>query len=546
MNTKLKKIAAILLAIVIVVALVPGQFSAKGAEEERYSIMLDDQQYAKVGDRLTVKPKLYRADSNGSFSEIEIDESVFSFSWKKGIWSEENNEYVYGDILSTDVDFVIDSVDESDICTDEVYVAFRCVVSKDGKEVASDEFVINPWEEGYSAKVNPVFANEGDSVTFTVDIYDKNNEKIPEDDAYWGKHELVWYKCTYEKNSYTPQFEELGKGKSYTTIVKAEDIYHVDNNIFTEFSCQIMEGDIVAISGGSYIYQKGESFRAEQIKCTAQVGDKVILTANIYNMETEERIIPSECGLEVKWRKISYDSSTWDKQVEILGTGDTCEIASITEEDFSGLVSYEYELYKNDKKLAFGYVSLVKGENQQPSESTTEETTTSQTSEETTTPQTSEETTTPQTSEETTTPQPSEETTSEKLQETDPGVQTTTKVSDTQQTTVSTSQTDKNGTAISAPGKVKNFKVKKQKNRKLKLTWKKMKKVSGYQVFYTTNKKFTKGVKKVRVKANAKGITIRKLKKKKTYYIKMRAYNKVGKRIRYGAWTKTKKVKLKK
>lgn len=527
MKTKLKKVAAMLLMVVMVATLAQGQLSARGAEEERYSVMLEDQQYAKIGDSLTVRPKLYRADSNGNFSEIEIDNSVYSFSWSKGIWSEEKQEYIYGDILSTEVDFVIGSVKEGDICTQEIYVTFRCIVSKDGKEIASDEFVINPWEKGYSVKVNPVFANEGDTVTFIAEIYDHNNEKVPEEDSYWGTHEFVWYKCVYEKNSFTPQFEELGKGKLFTTVVKAEDIYHVDNDVFTEYSCQIKEEDLVVISGGTHIYQKGESFRAEQIKCMAQVGEKATLTANIYDMETEKQINPSEYGLEIEWKKTTYIMPSWESQTVSLGKGETCEISVVTEDDFSGLVNYSYELYKDERLLGSGYVTLIKEEGQQPHETTS-----------------GNENTDP--SVETTTPEKPVETTTERPQETESGVLVTTKVSETQQTTVSPSNTDKNRVSISAPGKVKKFKVKKQKSRKLKLTWKKMKKVSGYQVFYTTNKNFTKGVKKVQVKANAKGITIHKLKKKKTYYIKVRAYNKVGKRVKYGVWTKIKKVKIKK
>ncbi len=535
MKTKVKKIAALFLAVIMIATLVPGQLSARAAEEERYSIMLDDQQYAKVGGSLTVRPKLYSAKPNESFSEIEIDESVFSFTWRKGIWSDDKNEYVWGDVLSTDVDFVIDDIKESDICTDETYVAFRCVVSKDGEEIAYDEFVINPWEKGHSAKVAPVFANEGDSITFRVEIYDCNNEKVPESDSYWETHEFVWYKCVYDKVSYSPQFEELGKGKSYTTVVKAEDIYHIDNEIFAEYSCQVMEEDIIVTSGGTHIYQKGESFRAERIECMAQVGNKATLTAKIYDMETEKQITPSECGLEIEWKKTIYNSSIGKGQTISLGKGESFEIASVTEEDFDWTVSYAYDVYKNGRLMETGYVTLTRGE--QPPETTVDKET--DPSVETTTPQNPVETTTPQNPVETTTPQqPVETTTPQNPVE-------TTKVSDTQQTTVSTIQTDKNGASISAPGKVKKFKVKKLKNRKLKLTWKKMKKVSGYQVFYATNKKFKKGVKKVQAKASAKGITIRRLKKKKTYYIKMRAYNKVGKQVKYGVWTKPKKIKIK-
>ncbi|MCR4690118.1 MAG: fibronectin type III domain-containing protein [Lachnospiraceae bacterium] len=48
---------------------------------------------------------------------------------------------------------------------------------------------------------------------------------------------------------------------------------------------------------------------------------------------------------------------------------------------------------------------------------------------------------------------------------------------------------------------------------------------SGYQISYSTNKKFKKSVKKKTVKsAKKKSLTIKKLKKGKTYYFRVRAY----------------------
>ena len=85
-----------------------------------------------------------------------------------------------------------------------------------------------------------------------------------------------------------------------------------------------------------------------------------------------------------------------------------------------------------------------------------------------------------------------------------------------------------------------------KKGKKVKIVLKK--KVSGakgYEVVYSKDKKFKKSVKKVRFTGKSK--TIGKLSKNKTYYIKVRAYTKdaKGKRI-YGAYSKVKKVKIKK
>lgn len=63
---------------------------------------------------------------------------------------------------------------------------------------------------------------------------------------------------------------------------------------------------------------------------------------------------------------------------------------------------------------------------------------------------------------------------------------------------------------------------------------------SGYQIKVGTNKKVTKGTKTVKVKGTK--TTIKKLKSKKVYYVKVRAYQKVGSKTYYGAWSKVKKA----
>ena len=70
--------------------------------------------------------------------------------------------------------------------------------------------------------------------------------------------------------------------------------------------------------------------------------------------------------------------------------------------------------------------------------------------------------------------------------------------------------------------------------------------ITGYQIMYATNKAFTKGKKTVTVKGYATtSKKIKKLKKKKTYYVKIRTYKKVGKITYYSAWSKVKTVKTK-
>ena len=70
--------------------------------------------------------------------------------------------------------------------------------------------------------------------------------------------------------------------------------------------------------------------------------------------------------------------------------------------------------------------------------------------------------------------------------------------------------------------------------------WKKKTKITGYQIQYSTNSKFKKGNKSIKIK-NAKTISkkITKLKVAKKYYVRIRTYK--GKK--YSKWSKVKSIK---
>lgn len=88
--------------------------------------------------------------------------------------------------------------------------------------------------------------------------------------------------------------------------------------------------------------------------------------------------------------------------------------------------------------------------------------------------------------------------------------------------------------------KVRGLSVK-AKKRKITIKWKQVPNANGYQVQYATNKKFRQ--KKAKIAKKAK-ITLNKIKTRKIYYVKVRAYVRNGKDIVYGKWSKTKKKKL--
>lgn len=99
---------------------------------------------------------------------------------------------------------------------------------------------------------------------------------------------------------------------------------------------------------------------------------------------------------------------------------------------------------------------------------------------------------------------------------------------------------------VNAPNKAYVKSVKNAKKKSLKVSWKKVKGVAGYEVVIARNKKFTKGKKVKTVKSGKKAsLTIKKL-KEKTYFVKVRAYtlDTNGKKV-YGDWSKVKSVKIK-
>ena len=95
------------------------------------------------------------------------------------------------------------------------------------------------------------------------------------------------------------------------------------------------------------------------------------------------------------------------------------------------------------------------------------------------------------------------------------------------------------------PAKVILKSVKKLKGRKIKVTWKKASEVKGYEVQYSLNKKFKKAKTKTKT-TNKNTLKIKKLKKGKIYYVRVRAYtvDAFGKKVP-GEWSSMKKVKVK-
>lgn len=86
--------------------------------------------------------------------------------------------------------------------------------------------------------------------------------------------------------------------------------------------------------------------------------------------------------------------------------------------------------------------------------------------------------------------------------------------------------------------------TKSTKKKTFTTTWKKTGGNSGWQVQYSTNKKFRSGVRSVNLKANNTKLTVRKLRSRKNYYVRIRSYKKVGKQTWYSGWSNVKRVRI--
>ena len=103
-------------------------------------------------------------------------------------------------------------------------------------------------------------------------------------------------------------------------------------------------------------------------------------------------------------------------------------------------------------------------------------------------------------------------------------------------------------TALKTVAKPKSASIKKVKAAKkaISVIWKKVSGVKGYQVQVATDKKFKKNKKTVTIKKQkTTKTTVKKLKAKKKYYVRIRTYKIVNGKKVYSSWSKVKSVKTK-
>ena len=95
---------------------------------------------------------------------------------------------------------------------------------------------------------------------------------------------------------------------------------------------------------------------------------------------------------------------------------------------------------------------------------------------------------------------------------------------------------------VAAPSKPQKVKAKNNKKKTAPVTWSKVSGAKGYQVQYAYSAPFSKKTKTV----STNKFIVKKLKKKKTYSFRVRAYKMNGKKKLYGKWSKVVRIKIKK
>ena len=286
---------------------------------------------------------------------------------------------------------------------------------------------------------------------------------------------------------------------------------------------------------GAYTLGTAKEFKLE-FWASGIVGKQVVRTVSVTGDNQVSSIEYKDGG---EW----YDISGFNKEMTIAGNDLDRTIRVVFDKEGRytisyGLVNTEGQDVVKDQlniEIADGQIKIVK-ETETTTSAVAETTTTA--AAETTTVATAEtttpvavETTTPATAEtttpvavETTTPVVVETTTSAKTTTVAPTPTTTAKVTTTQKTTAQ---------KVSV-GNTRITKIVKTK-KSAKVIYKKIAKVSGYQLQLSRSSKFKKAVTKTTKKVSYK---FKKLKANKKYYVRVRGYVKTSNGTAYGKWRK--------
>lgn len=290
---------------------------------------------------------------------------------------------------------------------------------------------------------------------------------------------------------------------------------------------------------GAYTLGTAKEFKLE-FWASSIVGKQVVRTVSVTGDNQVSSIEYKDGG---EW----YDISGFNKEMTIAGNDLDRTIRVVFDKEGRytisyGLVNTEGQDVVKDQlniEIADGQIKIVK--ETETTTSAVAETTTTATAEttttataETTTP-VAVETTTPAVAE-TTTPVAAETTTVATAETTTPAAAKTTTVAPTPTTTAKLTKTQKPTAQKVSVGNTRITKIVKTK-KSAKVIYKKIAKVSGYQLQLSRSSKFKKAVTKTTKKISYK---FKKLKANKKYYVRVRGYVKTSNGTAYGKWRKKK------
>ncbi len=280
---------------------------------------------------------------------------------------------------------------------------------------------------------------------------------------------------------------------------------------------------------GAYTLGTAKEFKLE-FWASGIVGKQVVRTVSVTGDNQVSSIEYKDGG---EW----YDISGFNKEMTIASNDLDRTIRVVFDKEGRytisyGLVNTEGQDVVKDQlniEIADGQIKIVK--ETETTTTATAETTTTATAE-TTTPATAE-TTTP-VAVETTTPAAAETTTPVAVETTTPATAKTTTVAPTPTTTAKVTTTQKPTAQKVSVGNTRITKIVKTK-KSAKVIYKKIAKVSGYQLQLSRSSKFKKAVTKTTKKVSYK---FKKLKANKKYYVRVRGYVKTSNGTTYGKWRK--------
>ena len=289
---------------------------------------------------------------------------------------------------------------------------------------------------------------------------------------------------------------------------------------------------------GAYTLGTAKEFKLE-FWASGIVGKQVVRTVSVTGDNQVSSIEYKDGG---EW----YDISGFNKEMTIASNDLDRTIRVVFDKEGRytisyGLVNTEGQDVVKDQlniEIADGQIKIVK--ETETTTSAVAETTTTATAETTTTA--AAETTTTATAEttttaaaETTTPATAETTTPVAVETTTTTAKTTT-VAPTPTTTAKLTKTQKPTAQKVSVGNTRITKIVKTK-KSAKVIYKKIAKVSGYQLQLSRSSKFKKAVTKTTKKISYK---FKKLKANKKYYVRVRGYVKTSNGTAYGKWRKKK------